>query len=78
MAQNSIHDQENVRALSILTLAPQKAADSLAHISSLSGGELDDFLKLADSHHVVLRSLEPLQQYAARSGNAFLRDGARR
>lgn len=72
MAQNSIHDQKNVRTLSILTLAPNKITDAVRHLSSLSPGELEEFLKLADSHHVVLRSLSPLLTAATLAGNATL------
>lgn len=72
MASAINRDQENVRALSLLTLNPARASEALAHAASLSDEELHDFLKLADSHHVVLRALEPLREVAGDAGDTKL------
>ena len=61
-------DKEHIYALSLLTLNAERANEALEHVSSLDDAERDVFLKLADSHHVVLRALEPLQAAAQKSG----------
>src|SRR5512133_2980926 len=61
-------DKEHIFALSLLTLNAERAQEALEHVSSLDDSERDVFLKLADSHHVVLRALEPLQAAAQKSG----------
>ena len=61
-------DKEHIYALSLLTLNAERANEALEHVSSLDDAEREVFLKLADSHHVVLRALEPLQVAAQKSG----------
>lgn len=61
-------DKEHIFALSLLTLNPDRANDALEHVASLDDQERDVLLKLADSHHVVLRALEPLQVASQQSG----------
>ena len=65
-------DKEHLHALSILTLNDGRAQDALQHVASLSVDERDVFLKLADSHHVVLRALEPLQVAAEKTGESAI------
>src|SRR3569832_612066 len=65
-------DTEHIYALSLLTLNPGRASEALEHVSSLNDAECEVFLKLADSHHVVLRALEPLQIAAQQSGFSAL------
>jgi hypothetical protein len=50
-----------LEALSLLTLAPDAAAGAMAHVAGLDSHQREDFLQLADSHHVVVRSLRALQ-----------------
>ena len=65
MAPVSIaRDKEHIYALSLLTLDPSRASLALEHVAALDEKERSYFLKLADSHHVVLRALEPLQKAA--------------
>jgi hypothetical protein len=47
-------------------------AAALAHIASLDAIGREDFLKLADSHHVVLRSLFPIAESANGNGSSGL------
>ncbi len=61
-------DKEHVVALSLLALNADRATEALEHVASLDDPERESFLKLANSHHVVLRALEPLQVVAQQSG----------
>src|SRR3569833_207300 len=65
-------DKDHIFALSFLSLNYSRASDALEHVSSLVDVECEVFLKLADSHHVVLRALEPLQIAAQQSGFSAL------
>jgi hypothetical protein len=58
-------ENANVDALCALTLSPAPARSALEHVASLDPAERDALLSLADSNHVVLRSLAPVLQYAA-------------
>src|SRR3569833_1660562 len=59
-------------ALSLFSLFSCCACEVLEHVLSLDDAEREVFLKLADSHHVVLRALEPLQIAAQQSGFSAL------
>lgn len=60
MATAIAREKELVQALSILTITPERA-DAAAHlIGSLNDQEWSDLISLADSHHVVVRSLQAL------------------
>src|SRR5215208_7889395 len=76
MAVASSNDKQVIRALSLLTLNPENAGDALAYIAALSAKERDEFLSIADSNHVIIRSLEPLSRLAERAGNKELSDWA--
>jgi len=65
-------DKENIHALSVLTLTPSQVNEVLPHLASLSEAERADFLKLADSHHVVLRALAPVQSATLTNGHSEL------
>ena len=55
-----------------LTLSPE-VGDTVAHVATLSPEQRQRFLTLADSHHVVIRALSPIEQS---SGDKRLRDWA--
>ncbi|MFB3813332.1 MAG: hypothetical protein ACE14L_04405 [Terriglobales bacterium] len=57
-------EKEHLDALSLLTIAPANAAGAVAHIAGLDAQQRSDFLELADSNHVVVRSLLSLQELA--------------
>ncbi|HYG99241.1 MAG TPA: nucleotidyltransferase family protein [Terriglobales bacterium] len=60
MATAIAREKELVQALSILTITPERA-DTAAHlIGSLEDREWNDFVSLADSHHVVVRAFRAL------------------
>jgi len=62
----------HLHALSLLTFAPQKSAEAVLHVVSLDRAGLDEFFRLADIHHVVIRALQPLATEAAASGQTQL------
>ncbi|HZQ92935.1 MAG TPA: hypothetical protein VFA60_14170 [Terriglobales bacterium] len=65
-------ENANVDALCALTLGPARSGAALEHVASLDPAERDALLSLADSNHVVLRSLAPVLRYAADRGDADL------
>jgi hypothetical protein len=50
-------DAEHLNTLSLLALAPRRAAEAVACIAALDEEERASLLSLADSHHVTLRAL---------------------
>jgi len=72
MPTDQTSEQQNLHALLQLTLNPASAAQTPEHIAELSQSQRQEFLSLADSHHVVLRGLRPLQQTALLEKNSEL------
>jgi len=72
MAISSTQEAAFIHALSVLTLAPSRAEQVYPQLSQLSEAEFAELVSLADSNHVVLRALLPLQQMAEQSGNTVL------
>jgi len=62
-------EKDHIRVLSQLVLAPEKADQALAYVSSLSEGEREELLSLADSHHVTMRALSVLHETAQHNGD---------
>lgn len=60
----SPHDKAFFRALSILTLAPSRAAQVYSQLCELTVDEFAELVSLADANHVVVRALVPLQSVA--------------
>lgn len=56
----------------MLTLAPARAEHVYPTLSQLSEAEFNEFVSLADSNHVLLRALLPLQQMADQWENRAL------
>jgi hypothetical protein len=64
MAAPLAREKEYVHALLTLTLNPTQAQEAYRLVSSLKDAERDEVLALADSHHVIIRALEPLRAIA--------------
>ncbi len=77
MAAVSAIEKQVIRALSLLTLAHEKAGEALQFVAGLSPEQRDEFLSIADSNHVVIRSLEPLASLAERAGQSDVAQWAR-
>jgi hypothetical protein len=60
MAESIAREKEYVDLLLKLTLNPAKASEVVPIIEQLTVAERQEFLTLADAHHVVLRSFEGL------------------
>lgn len=67
-------DKQHLHALSLLTLNANRAFDAHEYLASIDDAERTIFLKLADSHHVVLRALQPLEAAARKAGDAKIAD----
>ena len=65
-------EKEHLHALSALTLNPSNVVDAVKYVASLSDDERQDLLSLADSHHVIIRALEPVRATALALGNVDL------
>jgi hypothetical protein len=72
MAISSTQETAFIHALSMLTLAPARAEQVYPMLSQLSVADFNEFVSLADSNHVVLRALLPLQQMSDRYDNRAL------
>jgi putative nucleotidyltransferase-like protein len=82
MPQGTPQEAKHLRALSILTLTEPTAtkvnggsksvpdvSEALEHVASLDQRGRDEFLALADAHHVVVRAMQALTGLAAGAGN---------
>ncbi len=74
-------DQDFVHVLSLLTLGRQggetvSGRTPLAFVAALDSPQREAFLETANSHHVVIRGLTPLQQEAALAGEQGLAEWA--
>ncbi|PYX92649.1 MAG: hypothetical protein DMG67_06220 [Acidobacteria bacterium] len=70
-------EQRHIHALLELTLSPAKAGKTVSYVGSLLPEQRREFLDIANSHHVVLRSLQPVFQQATLAGNTELADWAK-
>ncbi len=66
MAAAPAKEKEMVHVMSLLTLAPQRADEAFTALRRWNGVEREEFISLADSNHVVLRTLEPVREMAVR------------
>jgi hypothetical protein len=64
MTTHSSRENAFVQALSTLTLAPERAGKIYSRLCELTEPEFAELTALADSNHVVLRALEPLETMA--------------
>jgi Uncharacterised nucleotidyltransferase len=82
MPQGTPQEAKHLRALSILTLTEPSAtkvngggknvprvSEALEHVAGLDARGRDEFLALADAHHVVVRAMQALGGPAAGTGN---------
>lgn len=60
MATTIAGEKEYLQTLSILTLCPERAPDAVPHVAVLTPQQRSEFIELANSHHVVVRSLRAL------------------
>ena len=65
----SVSEKDHIRALSQLVLSPDKASEALQFVASLGEGDREQLMKLADSHHVVMRAFSLLHETAQHEGN---------
>src|SRR6266705_1522747 len=61
-----------IEALATLTLDAANAEKAVAFVAGLTEARRSELLALADSHHVILRALDPVRNYAAHAGDSAL------
>ncbi len=66
----------NLHVLSALTLEDSPNRSIVAEVSALAPSERASFVKLANGHHVLVRALKPLAQWAGEIGFAELAEWA--
>ena len=64
--------KDHLHALCALTLNPSDAAEVFRYVAILDEAQRAELLKLADSHHVIIRALTPVESGAAELGNTNL------
>ncbi len=72
MATKINREAEYLNALFTLTLNPIRGARATDLVESLTPVERAEFISLADSHHVVVRALRTVLDFATRSGKTSL------
>ena len=65
-------EKEHLHALSALSLNPSNVVEAVKYVASLNEAERSELLGLADSHHVVIRALEPVRATALALGEISL------
>jgi hypothetical protein len=71
-----VAETDNIRTLSILTLAPNRAAEVLDSIAHFADTDRTQLREMADSHHVVMRALAVLHDTAESASTHNLRTWA--
>jgi len=72
MTTTSSQENSFLQALSTLSLAPARAAQVYPALCNLTEQQFSELVSLADSNHVLLRALQPLQEVAVQFGDAPL------
>jgi hypothetical protein len=67
----------HIHNLSILAMSPGRAIEALNYVAALNQEGRSHLLSLADAHHTVLRSLQPLEQIATVAGASAVAQFAR-
>ncbi len=67
-----VSEKEHIQTLSLLALAPGRAEEALDFASSFNEAEREHFLRLADSHHVVIRAMSVLHDVARSRGHELV------
>jgi hypothetical protein len=70
--KKNLSAEAHLRALSVLVLCPQRSAEAVDHVARLDQAGREEFFRLADLHHVVIRALQTLAQEAAAGGQPEL------
>jgi hypothetical protein len=66
--EKTIAVKTDLHNLSLLAMSPARASEALCYVAGLSSEARARFLMLADTNHVVLRALAPLEQAAISAG----------
>ena len=64
--------EAHLRALSLLTFCAERSDQPIHHVAGLDETGRNEFFRLADAHHVVIRALQPLQRQAGNIGHGEL------
>jgi glycosyltransferase A (GT-A) superfamily protein (DUF2064 family) len=70
--KRNFNTEAHLRALSLLVFCPERSDESVHHVAGLDEAGKQEFFRLADAHHVVIRALEPLQRKARIIGDGEL------
>lgn len=73
-AENQLNEKQMVDLLCRLSIRGEASVECYAKVKAMNAAQREAFLALADAHHVVLRSLDPLKQQAVAHGDLDLLD----
>ncbi len=68
----TLTENQMIEGLCQLTLNPLGSAETVRLVKDMSPDDREEFLKLADAHHVIIRALEPVFKEATQSGDMEL------
>ena len=67
--KRNLNTEAHLRALSLLVFCPEQSDEPVHHVAGLEEKGRDEFFRLADAHHVIVRALQPLQWQAHAIGD---------
>jgi hypothetical protein len=70
--KRNLSTEAHLRALSLLVSSLQRSVEAVHHVARLDQAGREEFFRLADIHHVVIRALQPLAREAAAGGQGEL------
>jgi hypothetical protein len=62
--KRNLNTEAHLRALSLLVFCPERSDEPVHHVAALDEKGREEFFRLADAHHVIVRALQPLQRQA--------------
>ena len=70
--KRTLNTESHLRALSLLVFCPERSDEPVHHVAGLDEKGREEFFRLADAHHVIIRALQPLQRQAHAIGDEEL------
>ena len=72
MKSRELKTEAHLDRLAVLALCPERSAEAVRHVAALDQAGCERFIRLAETHHVVIRALGPLLRQAEMDGHAGL------
>jgi hypothetical protein len=72
MNSRELKTEAHLDRLAVLALCPERSAEAVRHVAALDQAGCERFIRLAETHHVVIRALGPLLHRAGTEGHRGL------